>query len=149
MRWKFLEEASWYLPSPKSGRPKAIPLPPDTAAILKNTPAMGPYLVPGINPKKPRFGLQRPWQDLCKAGGLEGVHIHDVRRTYGLHAARQAGLHIASKLLRHSSVAVTERVYVHLGLDDLRKGTDSPPFCGPVRMRGWHGCCWAARARRP
>jgi integrase len=84
---------------------------------------MGPYLVPGLDPKKPRFDLKRPWEDLCKAADLEGVHIHDVRRTYGLHAARQAGLHIASKLLRHSSVAVTERVYVPLGLDDLRKGT--------------------------
>ena len=31
----------------------------------------------------------------------------------------------------------------------LFSGSDSPPFCGPVRMRGWHGCCWAARARRP
>jgi integrase len=92
-------------------------------AILKNTPAMGPYLVPGLDPKKPRFDLKRPWQDLCEKARLKNVHIHDLRRTYGLHAARQAGLHIASKLLRHSTVAVTERVYVPLGLDDLRKGT--------------------------
>ncbi len=124
-RWEHvdLEEACWYLPSPKSGRPQAIPLPPSTVAILKNTPAMGPYLVPGLDPKKPRFDLKRPWQDLCEKARLKNVHIHDLRRTYGLHAARQAGLHIASKLLRHSTVAVTERVYVPLGLDDLRKGT--------------------------
>jgi integrase len=118
-----LEQAAWRLPSPKSGRPQTIPLAPSTVAILKHTPAMGPYLVPGRDPKKPRFDLKRPWDDLCKEAGLVGVHIHDVRRTYGLHAARQAGLHIASKLLRHSTVTVTERVYVPLGLDDLRKGT--------------------------
>jgi len=84
---------------------------------------MGPYLVPGRDPQMPRFDLKRPWEDLCEKAGLKDVHIHDLRRTYGLHAARQAGLHIASKLLRHSTVAVTERVYVPLGLDDLRKGT--------------------------
>ncbi|MGA9750620.1 MAG: site-specific integrase [Acidobacteriota bacterium] len=97
--WEYveMEEACLFLPSPKSGRPQGIPLAPSTVNILKNTPAMGPYLVPGLAPKKPRFDLKRPWQDLCKAAGLEGVRIHDVRCTYGLHAARQAGLHIASK----------------------------------------------------
>ena len=84
---------------------------------------MGPYLVPGRDPKKPRYDLKRPWDDLCEAAGLKGVHIHDVRRTFGLHAARNAGLHIASKLLRHSTVTVTEKVYAPLGLEELRKGT--------------------------
>jgi len=118
-----LENASWRLPSPKSGRPQTIPLAPSTVTALKKTPKMGPYLVPGRDPETHRFDLKKPWDDLCKEVGLKDVHIHDLRRTYGLHAARQAGLHIASKLLRHSTVAVTERVYVPLGLEDLRKGT--------------------------
>jgi len=34
--------------------------------------------------------------------------------------SKQAGLHVASKLLRHSDIRVTERVYAPLGIDELR-----------------------------
>ena len=43
-----------------------------------------------------------------------------MRRTFGLHVAKAAGLHVASKLLRHGDVRITEKVYAPLGLDDLR-----------------------------
>ena len=92
--------------------------------MLRNTPRVGLWLIPGRNPKNHREDLRRPWKDVRDKAKVEDVTIHDLRRTYGLHAARSAGLHVASKLLRHSSIRITEQVYAPLGIDELRKASE-------------------------
>lgn len=126
-RWEDLDlgDSLWRLPDTKSGRPQVIPLPQATAAMLRNTPKVGPWVVPGRDQDKPRDDLRKPWAKLRTAAGCPDVTIHDVRRTFGLHAAKSAGLHVASKLLRHSTVRITEQVYAPLGMDDLRKATEA------------------------
>jgi integrase len=119
-----LDDRTWRIPSPKSGNPQIIPLPRTTAAMLKQLPRVGPYLIPGRNPKKPRHDLKGPWNRIKEAAQLGDVTIHDIRRTFGLEVARKQGLHVASRLLRHSDVRITERVYAPLGLEDLKKATD-------------------------
>ena len=52
------------------------------------------------------------------------ARLHDIRKTFGLHVARAAGLAVASRLLRHSDVRVTERHYARLETDDLRVGLE-------------------------
>lgn len=53
--------------------------------------------------------------------GLEDVHPHDLRRTFGSWLV-QAGVSIqlVSALLRHSDIRITDRVYAHLSPDSLR-----------------------------
>ena len=51
--------------------------------------------------------LHREWATLCKAAKIEGAVVHDLRRTFGKRIAEQAGLHVASKLLRHANVSTT------------------------------------------
>jgi integrase len=116
-----LDRAVWRLPSPKSGRPQAIPLVPDAVELLCALPRLGPYLIPGRDPMHPRSDLKRTWEEVRSAAGLSDVTIHDLRRTFGLLAARTAGIFLASKLLRHSSVRVTEAVYAPLGVEDIRE----------------------------
>jgi len=124
-RWEDFEldtsSPLWRIPSPKAGRPQVIPVLPSTTVMLQHLPRLGPYVIPGRDPSKPRYDLKRPWQRLTRDAELDDVHIHDLRRTFGLHIARTAGVHIASKLLRHSDVRVTERVYAPLDLEDLRE----------------------------
>ena len=55
------------------------------------------------------------------AAKLEDINVHDIRRTYGLRVAKHSGILAAQKLLRHSSAAVTSRVYTPLGIDHLRE----------------------------
>jgi len=119
-----LEAGTWCIPSPKAGHPQTVPLPRTTVAMIKNTPKVGPWLIPGRWPEKHRHDLRNPWKDIKKKAGCEDVTIHDLRRTFGLHATRAAGLHIASKLLRHSTVRITESVYAPEGIDMLRKATE-------------------------
>ncbi len=139
-RWADLEldrdPPLWRIPSPKAGRPQVVPLAPRTAEMLRHLPRLGEYVVAGRFPDRPRHDLKRPWAELKRRAELPAdVVIHDIRRTFGLHVAQRAGLHVASKLLRHGDVRITERVYAPLGIEDLaaalkRAGTpaDVVPF---------------------
>ena len=126
-RWEDvdMDAATWRIPSPKAGIPQIVPLHPDTVQLLRELPrTTGPWVIPGRNPQKPRADLKKPWADVKKAAEVTDITIHDLRRTFGLTAARTAGLHVASKLLRHSDVRVTAAAYAPLGIDDLRSGLD-------------------------
>jgi len=114
----------WRIPSPKSGHPQVVPLATSTVQLLEGLERMGPWVVPGRDPAKHRAALTRPWKRVRAQAKLDDVTIHDLRRTFGLHVAKRAGLHVASKLLRHSSIKVTEDVYAPLGLDELREAVE-------------------------
>jgi len=119
-----LQGKLWRLPSPKSGRPQVVPLADSTCAALRNVEHLGPYVIPGQTGKAPRSDLKRPWNQIRNKAQLEDCNIHDLRRSFGLRVARAAGLHVASKLLRHSTVKVTEAVYAPLGIEELRRASN-------------------------
>jgi len=115
-----LEQGLWRMPRTKAGHVQVLPLGPATVAILDALPRPGKCVIVGKDPDKPRSDLKKAWAKLQAAAEIKDVHVHDLRRTFGLHIARRAGLHVASKLLRHSDIRVTERVYAPLGIEDLR-----------------------------
>jgi integrase len=119
-----LKQRLWRIPTTKAGKPQIMPLPPETVAMLEHLPRVGSYIVPGKDGKRQRYDLKGPWKLIQDAAGIKDVTIHDVRRTFGLHIARKAGLHVASKLLRHSDIRVTEKHYAPLGLEELRTALD-------------------------
>ena len=125
-RWEDmdLDGGLWRIPSPKAGHPQVVPLGESTVELLRSVERMGPWVVPGRDPARHRADLKRPWEKVRAGAGLDDVTIHDLRRTFGVHVAKRAGLHIASKLLRHSDIRVTERVYVPLGIEGLREALE-------------------------
>jgi integrase len=151
-RWEDLdsEAGTLRLTRPKSGRPEVIPVPQTTLAVLARLAHDSEFIVAGIDPKKPRVDLKRAWKrvlteakkeealarkkkgESAGKGFLENVHIHDLRRSFGLAVARQSGLHVASRLLRHRDVRITQAAYSPLDLDTLRdaveKRQDALPF---------------------
>lgn len=51
----------------------------------------------------------------CKRAGIEDCHPHDLRRTCATWlVSAGVSIHDVSKLLRHSDIRVTDRVYAHL-----------------------------------
>lgn len=136
-RWSDIDEEgkTWRLPSPKAGHPQTIPLHDRTLGLLNSIPRSrktknglekNTYIIRGRDKDKPMVNttFYRKVKDVFRDAGLGDVRVHDLRRTFGLAAARTAGLHVASKLLRHADVRVTERVYVPLGIDDLRSAAE-------------------------
>ena len=76
-----MERGLLFLPDSKSGR-KTVILNAPALAILNGLERMGPYVVPGDDPAKPRPDLKRPWDAITKRAGLDGVRLHDLRHTY-------------------------------------------------------------------
>ncbi|MBN2053458.1 site-specific integrase [bacterium] len=126
-RWEHfdLENKLWRLPKTKSGKQQWLPLADSTIQVLRPTPRVSSFIVADKTPEKPRYDLKGPWKQIKEAAGLEGVNIHDIRRTFGLHVAVQSGLHVAGKLLRHSDVSLTARHYAPLGIDAVRTAMEN------------------------
>lgn len=142
-----LEDGTWRVPSPKSGHPQIIPLPRSTVALLRRLPRVEkcPYIVVGRHGDRPRTDLRDAWARVKTtaaktAPNVADVHVHDLRRSFGLSIARSHGLHVASRLLRHANTTVTEQVYAPLGLDELReasqKRADALPFAPKAKETG-------------
>ena len=152
-RWEDfdLDAGTWRVPSPKAGRPQTIPLAGRTVALLRNLKHVDDFVIPGRDKGKPLSDLRGPWERLKRSAeavalkdkvegfSLADVHIHDLRRSFGLRVTKQAGVHVASKLLRHSGVTVTEKVYAPLALADLRGAAEAAAVIlpmQPTRKRG-------------
>lgn len=121
-----LEDRLWRLPSPKSGKPQVIPLTDHLVELLKGLKKESLYFMPGKQEgtHKTRVAFYFQVKKIFEAAEITGVTVHDIRRTFGLAVARTAGLHVASKLLRHSDIRVTEQVYAPLGIDTLREASE-------------------------
>jgi integrase len=122
-----LERGLLRLRDSKTGA-KIIILNAPARAVLAGLPWRGKYVFPGEGrdgKEQPRTDLKRPWRLVCKAAGLEGVRIHDLRHSFASVGAGDGhGLTIVGKLLGHAHASTTER-YSHLADDPLRKASDA------------------------
>lgn len=125
-KWEHIDFVNglWRVPSTKSGKPQTIPLLPDVLAMLQKLPRDSVYVIAGKMKDRPRNDLKRPWKTLLEEAGITGITIHDLRRTFGLQVSRTSGLHVASKLLRHSDIRVTERHYAPLDIEEQRRALE-------------------------
>jgi integrase len=73
--------------------------------------------------------------------GLEDVHPHDLRRTFGSWLVQaRVDIRRVSELMRHSDIRVTARVYAHLAPGDLADAVevlDRTPKGGTVSRSGF------------
>jgi integrase len=68
-------------------------------------------------------GVKSGFRRARVAAGMPEVTFHDLRRSCGTMLIRQGvPLHIVSRILGHTSSAVTERVYAHLSGDQVAAG---------------------------
>lgn len=117
------------LPNSKTGR-KVVILGAPAIAVLRQLDAakIGRYVIAstsaGTNEEKPRADIQRPWKAICRAAGLDGLRLHDLRHSFAsVGAAGGLGLPVIGKLLGHSDSATTAR-YAHLDATAERRAAD-------------------------
>lgn len=114
---------TWRIPSPKSGHPQAIPILPHVGAVVAKTPQLvdAPFVVTGRVGSVHRKDLKKSWDRLRAAAKIpKDLHVHDLRRSFGLRVMLAQGIFAASKLLRHANSGVTERVYAPLSAENVR-----------------------------
>ena len=81
--------------------------------------ARSPFVFPAARGDGHAVGLRRAFVGACKAAGLEGVRVHDLRHSFASFAlADGASLFLIGKALGHANARTTER-YAHLSGDPL------------------------------
>jgi integrase len=85
---------------------------------------LGTFVFPGPGEAGHRIELKRQWRTLCKAAGITGLRLHDLRHSYASAlVSGGASLPLIGALLGHSNPATTSR-YAHLYDDPLRAAAE-------------------------
>jgi integrase len=99
----------------KTGR-KPVYLSAAALEVLASLPRIegNPHIIPGMRQGAPRADLKNPWAVICKAAGLDGLRIHDLRHSFAsTGAGASLSLPVIGRLLGHTQAATTQR-YAHL-----------------------------------
>jgi integrase len=118
----------------KNSKPREVPLLPRAAEIVARLPVhlASDYLFVNENKRAPtvrrkragRFWtMDRGLKAACRRAGVADVRWHDLRRTCGhrLLKLHKMSMEQVSKWLGHSSIAVTEKIYAFLEVEDLEQ----------------------------
>lgn len=105
-----------------------VPVSESFLAWLKTLPRTGDYVIPGKEPDEPRSpngwgkSFKALMKELAEQTGLPVLEPHELRHTFGT-VLRERGVDIytISRVLGHSSVAITEKIYVHNDIAVLRR----------------------------
>ena len=114
------------LPDTKAGRRHYLPLSAEAQTILESMPRVvnNPYVLPGAKEGHHLVNIDKPWQRIRKAAGMEHVWLHDLRRTLGSWLASNGkSLPLIGRVLNHSNTSTTQ-VYAHFGQDTVRAALD-------------------------
>jgi integrase len=132
LRWSEvdLERAVLNLADSKTGK-KSVILNGPAITIISQLPRIGPHVIAGQDPSKPRVSITRHWHRIRELSGLDGsdgkppFRLHDFRHNFAsIGVGAGMGLPIIGKLLGHAQSATTQR-YAHLDADPLRRAANA------------------------
>ena len=132
MRWADLNlvEGIWTKPgaATKQKTEHRVPLSAAVRLLLTDlrtqAAADAVFVFPGRGAQGFRRELKKDWATICKAAGIDGVRVHDLRHTYAsVLASSGQSLPVIGALLGRTQPATTAR-YAHLFDDPLRAATE-------------------------
>jgi len=129
MRWDQLVGGKWTVPNRKKpDRPYSVALMPEAAAVLKSRQGKGgEWVFPSHGKSEHLTTLKRPWKKFITRTGLDGLRIHDLRRTLGSWLAGAGfSLPMIGRALGHQSPSSTA-IYARLDLDPVRVMLEAKP----------------------
>ena len=111
-QWSWLDEVNRTLRIPEHGSKtgaRVVPLSDEVWRVLDELPRDSICILPGRT-GGPMSGQPKAWRAVCKAAGIEGAVIHDLRHMVGTYAALAgATSREVADLLGHKQLSTTER----------------------------------------
>jgi integrase len=128
MRWEQIDFdlAIWTIPLTKSGDSQTLPLPTFVLELLiaRHANRDSEWVFPGKGKTGHLVEPKMGWYNLLKAAEIEGLRIHDLRRTLGSYMAMgNQSLHMIGKVLGHKSPTATQ-IYSRLAHDPIRQAME-------------------------
>jgi integrase len=119
--WEMFDLAAgiWTKPSShtKTKKIHIVPLSDEAALLLREIregAGASNFVFPGDGATFRRADIKKNWAAICKAAGIAGLRIHDLRHSFASFAINDGeGLSTVGALLGHSQASTTSR-YVHL-----------------------------------
>jgi integrase len=128
-RWGDLDLAkgTWSKPaaSVKQNMPHEAPLSAPARQLLSEIAGKhGEFVFPGRGVTGHRVDIKRDWRQLCRAAGIAGLRVHDLRHSFASQLASSgSSLPLIGALLGHSRPTTTAR-YAHLFDDPQRAAVE-------------------------
>lgn len=125
LKWSFIRDDCFYIPTSKNGDPIIHPISEPLKVILSTLPERGAFILSGKSQDKPiHREMKRAWARIIKRARIENVTKHDLRRTCGSWLTRSGvGLRVVQECLNHRDMKST-LVYARLDLQDKTKALD-------------------------
>lgn len=133
MRWDDVDMAAglWRIAKTKNGTPQNVTLSPEAVAVLQQRKDLSQgstssaYVFPGTGSTGHIVEPKRAWARLLEAAHIEGLRVHDLRRTLGSWQARTGtSLAIIGKSLNHKTQRATG-IYARLDLHPVRQSVNT------------------------
>lgn len=131
MRWEeiSLSRAEWRIPETKGGTSVVVPLPKAALEVLqrrRDASSGSPWVFPSRSRSGHLASPQKSWERLCERAGIQGLTIHDLRRSLGSwQAAAGASELIIGKSLGHAAGSRATSVYARLNVDPVRDSMEA------------------------
>lgn len=110
----------------KGDKERTVPISPTTAQLLKvyiTQDGKTEWLFPGSN----KLGYldtgsyEKSMRRVCRRLGIKPISPHQLRHAFATYSLKAgARLEVISKLLGHSSIAITADIYTHWSREDLK-----------------------------
>ena len=131
MRWTDLDltTGTWTKPASttKQKSDHTVPLSAPARQLLSEVTRQTevPWVFPSSNNKAGHVvTIERAWTTICKAAGIRGLRVHDLRHSFASTLASSGGtLPLIGALLGHSNAATTHR-YAHIFQDPQRAAVE-------------------------
>lgn len=129
LRWKDvnLDTMELILPDTKAGRSFRQPLTEEAAQLLRVLPNRdGKWVFPSrLDHSRHISRLDKAWERIKKDAGVEGVRVHDIRRSFASRLVELTGsLHLVGTALNQTQASVTA-TYARYSQDPIRQALSS------------------------
>jgi integrase len=125
LKWSYVQENALLLPDSKTGAKKVYLG--SAAREVLDAIARDPeneYVITGEKKGRHVTDLQKPWQRIREAAGLNDVRIHDLRHSFASGAVGMGeSLPMIGRLLGHTQAQTTAR-YAHLADEPMHNAAD-------------------------